>query len=90
MTNVKFFAGARAAIQVDSMDVPGGWALGEFRQHVLAHAPAAIVGNPLARQHVDGVIARCTLLVNGRATTDSTVFVADADRIDVLPPFAGG
>jgi molybdopterin converting factor small subunit len=36
------------------------------------------------------VIARCSLLVNGVATTDLSVPLADGDRVDVLPPFAGG
>lgn len=36
------------------------------------------------------VIARCSFLVNGVATTDHTVELVDGDRVDVLPPFAGG
>jgi len=36
------------------------------------------------------VIARCSFLVNGVATTDQSASVTDGDRVDVLPPFAGG
>ena len=36
------------------------------------------------------VIARCSFLVNGVATTDPSVLLVDGDRVDVLPPFAGG
>jgi sulfur-carrier protein len=36
------------------------------------------------------VIARCSFLVNGVAETDLSVLLADDDRVDVLPPFAGG
>ena len=36
------------------------------------------------------VIARCSLLVNGVAATDSSIILSDGDTVDVLPPFAGG
>jgi sulfur-carrier protein len=36
------------------------------------------------------VIARCSFLINGVAATDLSVALADGDRVDVLPPFAGG
>ena len=36
------------------------------------------------------VIARCSFLINGVATTDPSASVNDGDRVDVLPPFAGG
>ena len=36
------------------------------------------------------VLARCSFLINGLATTDRSVLLIDGDRVDVLPPFAGG
>jgi sulfur-carrier protein len=36
------------------------------------------------------VIARCSFLVNGVAVTDLSVVLVDGDRVDILPPFAGG
>jgi sulfur-carrier protein len=38
----------------------------------------------------DPVIARCSFLVNGVATTDPTTALTAGDEVDVLPPFAGG
>ena len=35
-------------------------------------------------------IERSSLLVNAVACTDHSRVLADGDRIDVLPPFAGG
>ena len=36
------------------------------------------------------VISRCSYLINGVASTDLSVTLVDGDRVDVLPPFAGG
>jgi molybdopterin converting factor small subunit len=36
------------------------------------------------------VIGRCSFLVNGIATTDLSIVLVDGDRVDVMPPFAGG
>lgn len=36
------------------------------------------------------VIGRSSLLVNAMACTDLSKLLADGDRVDVLPPFAGG
>jgi molybdopterin synthase sulfur carrier subunit len=38
----------------------------------------------------DPVVARCSFLVNGIATTDPATALAAGDEVDVLPPFAGG
>jgi molybdopterin synthase sulfur carrier subunit len=42
-------------------------------------------GDPLRE-----VLARCTFLVNGIATTDRAHGLDPDDVLDVLPPFAGG
>lgn len=36
------------------------------------------------------VLARCSFLVNGVSVTDRSIILGDGDRVDVLPPFAGG
>ena len=36
------------------------------------------------------VLARCSFLVNGIATTDRTTSLRPDDEVDVMPPFAGG
>ena len=36
------------------------------------------------------VLGRCTLLLDGVRVDDPALSVADARRLDVLPPFAGG
>ncbi|WP_435079844.1 MoaD/ThiS family protein [Clavibacter michiganensis] len=36
------------------------------------------------------VLARCTYLVEGVATTDCDAPLTDGSAVDVLPPFSGG
>lgn len=36
------------------------------------------------------VIERCSFLINGLAITDRDTLLVEGDRVDVLPPFAGG
>jgi molybdopterin synthase sulfur carrier subunit len=40
--------------------------------------------------HAEAVFRRCSFLVNGVAVTDHARTLAADDRIDVMPPFAGG
>lgn len=42
------------------------------------------------RAAFDSVIARCSFLVNEIATSDPGDPLVGGDRVDVLPPFAGG
>ncbi len=49
---------------------------------------AAAIDTLLA-EFASPVIDRCSLLVNGIATTDRSLNLADGDTLDVLPPFAG-
>jgi molybdopterin synthase sulfur carrier subunit len=64
-------------------------------------AARAEVGSPVVSREagsIDSVLAefaspvidRCSLLLNGVATTDRSAMLADGDTLDVLPPFAGG
>uniref|UniRef100_UPI0035BC962A MoaD/ThiS family protein n=1 Tax=Agreia sp. TaxID=1872416 RepID=UPI0035BC962A len=36
------------------------------------------------------VFARCSFILNEVTTTDRDIVLRDGDRLDVLPPFAGG
>jgi molybdopterin synthase sulfur carrier subunit len=51
--------------------------------------PAAPIDGLLA-EFASPVVDRCSLLVNGVATTDRALLLVDGDTLDVLPPFAGG
>lgn len=57
---------------------------------------ARTLGEALDQLSADGgeraatVIGRCSLLLNGVASTDRNHVLVDGDQLDVLPPFAGG
>jgi molybdopterin synthase sulfur carrier subunit len=55
-----------------------------------APAPAATSTDAIAVTHAEAVFRRCSFLVNGVAVTDHAHTLAADDRIDVMPPFAGG
>lgn len=76
---VRLFAGAAAAYGTDSVTVRGA-TLGDALEALVADA------DDDARR----VIGRSSFLVNSVATTDRERALAEGDRIDVLPPFAGG
>ena len=79
MTQVRYFAAAAAAAGTEDESFPAS-TLGELR---------ALMSD----RHGDGftrVLARCSTLVNGTRTDDPTATLTKADRVDVLPPFAGG
>jgi len=80
---VRFFAAARDAAGVPSMEVPAGMSLDALLAHVLdAHAGDAA----LAR-----VLERSTFLVDGlRRDRGDPAPLATGTTVDVLPPFAGG
>lgn len=75
---VRLFAGAAAAYGTDSVTVRGA-TLGDALEALVADADDA-----------RRVIGRSSFLVNSVATTDRERALAEGDRIDVLPPFAGG
>lgn len=43
-----------------------------------------------AARHAEAVFRRCSFLVNGVAVTDHARTLDPDDRVDVMPPFAGG
>ena len=83
---VRYFAAAKAATgrAEEARSLPGGATVGALVEAVLAELGAA-PGTETAR-----VFGRCSYIVNGAATTDRALPLADGDRVDVLPPFAGG
>lgn len=75
---VHFFAAARAAAGVEVLTVEAG-----TLDQVLASCER------LAPNLTD-VLPRCSYLVNAVAVTDEAARLLPGDRLDVLPPFAGG
>lgn len=76
---VHLFAGAAAAVGADIATVRGA-TLQQALDELLRDA-----GDEAAR-----VVDRSSFLVNAVACTDRDRALADGDRVDVLPPFAGG
>lgn len=76
----RFFAAARDAAGAESL--------------ALAPQPPTIAGllAAVGSTHPEGerIFGRCSFLVNGRSTSDLAHPLVDGDRVDVLPPFAGG
>nr|WP_220094343.1 MoaD/ThiS family protein [Cryobacterium soli] len=75
---VRYYAAAKAATGVaeESRRLPAGATIGAFLDDLGSSSAA--------------VFARCSFIVNGVATTDRARVLDDGDRLDVLPPFAGG
>lgn len=76
-----FAAAAEAAGRTEErLEAPGGTTLAGLREQ--------LAGRSLAMARV---IGSCSYLVNAvSAPADSLHPLADGDRVDVLPPFAGG
>lgn len=75
---VRYYAAAKAATGVaeETRQLPAGATIGGFLDDLGSTSAA--------------VFARCSFIVNGTATTDRARVLGDGDRLDVLPPFAGG
>lgn len=84
---VRYFAAARAsaAVSHENVELPRTHVNRDELIELLASLhPVAPAGElPLSR-----VLPQCSFLVNGAALTTGTVH--PGDRVDVLPPFAGG
>lgn len=79
MTQVRYFAAAAEAAGTQSEMVSAS-TVGELRARLIAsHGP-----------ELERVLTRCALLVDGRRIDDPEASIADAEVVDVLPPFAGG
>ena len=76
---VRYFAGARAAVGVDT----------EVREAAtLDELVAQIVGDH--GEKLERVLTACSFLVDGTSTRDRALALAPGAVVDVLPPFAGG
>lgn len=82
---IYYFAAARAATGVAEEEV------GDFDtlSSLLDDATVRHTGTTDAGTTLTEVLQRCTFLVDGRRAEPDTP-LAGAQRVDVLPPFAGG
>ncbi|WP_235564786.1 MoaD/ThiS family protein [Modestobacter sp. Leaf380] len=76
---VRYFAGARAAVGVDTETRHAG-SLEELVGQIVADH-----GEKLER-----VLTACSFLVDGTSTRDRALVLSPGAVVDVLPPFAGG
>ncbi len=84
---VELFAAASAALgrTTDELDLADGAALGDLMDALGSRAAAS--EDPA---NAAAVLARCTYLVEGVATTDRDAPLTAGSAVDVLPPFSGG
>jgi len=77
---LRYFAAARAALgrSAETLAVPPGATVGDVVARLAAATPAA-----------EPVLARCSVLLDGRRAAPSDVVPGGAG-LDLLPPFAGG
>ncbi len=104
MTTIRFFAAARAAVGVDSVEAPAvsgsaaaaSAASASASASAPAPAPAATLGEALdAVEAADperwaALQERCSYLVDGVTTRDRATSLQGVALVDVMPPFAGG
>jgi sulfur-carrier protein len=76
---VRYFAGARAAVGVDTETRDAGSLDELVGQLVDAHG-----------ERLERVLTACSFLVDGTTTRDRTLVLSPGSVVDVLPPFAGG
>lgn len=77
---VRFFAGAAEAAGVDEVEVAEGVTDGRALVAALAHD----------NDRLGRVLAVSSLLADGVRITDLAAPLGSVERVDVLPPFAGG
>ena len=76
---MRYFAGARAAVGVDTESREAG-SLDELVGQIVATH-----GDRLER-----VLTACSFLVDGTSTRDRGHLLSPGSVVDILPPFAGG
>jgi molybdopterin synthase sulfur carrier subunit len=76
---VRYFAGARAAVGVDTETRDAGSLQELVGQIVTDHG-----------ERLERVLTACSFLVDGTTTRDRTLALSPGAVVDVLPPFAGG
>ncbi|WP_317230833.1 MoaD/ThiS family protein [Clavibacter sp. MX14-G9D] len=84
---VELFAAAAAALgrTTDALELPDGAVLGDLMDALGTRA--ARTDDPA---NAAAVLARCTYLVEGVATSDRDAPLTAGSAVDVLPPFSGG
>ncbi|WP_237222573.1 MoaD/ThiS family protein [Rothia nasimurium] len=91
---INFFAAARAAAGISSLTVE----LGQLPTPTLAglqtYLAREFTGATPSGQTLADILPRCTFLVDGVAASpeaqNDSALLQEAQRLDVLPPFAGG
>ncbi|WP_188359112.1 MoaD/ThiS family protein [Rothia aerolata] len=87
---INFFAAARSAAgipreEISLAELAGGQTVGDLSRLLSSrHTGRTPSGMTLER-----VLTQCSFLVNGESAELSQVLAED-DRVDVMPPFAGG
>ncbi len=76
---VRYFAGARAAVGVDTETRVAGSLDELVAQVVQAHG-----------ERLERVLTACSFLVDGTSTRNRALVLSPGAVVDVLPPFAGG
>ncbi|MCW2583028.1 MAG: moaD [Klenkia sp.] len=76
---VRYFAGARAAVGVDTETREAG-SLDELVGQIVDEHGAKL----------ERVLTACSFLVDGTSTRDRALTLGPGAVVDVLPPFAGG
>ena len=76
---VRYFAGARAAVGIDTETREAATLADLVGQIVDAHG-----------ERLERVLTACSFLVDGTSTRDRALALAPGAVVDVLPPFAGG
>lgn len=81
MPQVRYYAGAAAAAGVDEepVEVPAGATVADLRVLLAEQRPT-----------LSGALAVSTLLLDGTPASDPATGLDGVQRVDVLPPFAGG
>ena len=79
MVTVRYFAGARAAVGVDTETREADTLADLVAQVADAHG-----------ERLERVLTACSFLVDGTSTRDAATPLRPGAVVDVLPPFAGG
>lgn len=86
---INFFAAARAAAGVPSLTVESTELTATNLETLSAYLVARCTGATPSGQTLADILPQCTFLVDGVASSGS-VSLQGVNRVDVLPPFAGG
>lgn len=86
---VHFFAAARSAAGTTQLSVPLVELPSATLGALIEYLGQSLEGTTPSGLTLTQVMEQCSFLVNG-ARSDGQAPLQDADRVDVLPPFAGG